>query len=310
MTSRAIVQSSATATLAAAIARDGCAAMRGALTASELEPFRAAIARAIDADARERLARGEITELCSGAPFERRLDLLERQRGGRGRRAWNSIAFCAELHRLITHPAILDPLAEILGDGIAFNGDYHLRPKLPGGEATVFHWHRDSQYFGPLSDDLLIITAMVALVDTDEENGCLWLAPGSQRWPRVDGQPGPALDAEVTARATASGRPVEPCPQRAGDVLLFTNQVFHGSFMNRASTIRWTIDLRYSAAAELLDLAEDRDATRFRRRLEGIGYTPFRARGSDRPATTWEEWRDAHLARNPQGLQRMDRFGD
>jgi ectoine hydroxylase-related dioxygenase (phytanoyl-CoA dioxygenase family) len=288
-----------------AIDADGYAIVRGAIPAADLEPFRAAIARAIDGHARELHARGEIVDLHQDAPFERRLALLHVERDPR-LRAWNSIAFTPELHALITHPRLLDAVAAILGPEVAFNGDYHLRPKLPRSAASIFHWHQDSQYFGPLTERLLILTAMVALVDTDEDNGCLWLAPGSHRWALESGQPGPALDAKVVERAAAGGRPVVACPLRRGDVVIFGNLTHHGSFANRSGDIRWTIDLRYSAAADLL--GADGDGARFRQRLEGIGYTPFLARSHERIATSWEEWRAQHLARNPSGLARMDRY--
>jgi ectoine hydroxylase-related dioxygenase (phytanoyl-CoA dioxygenase family) len=288
-----------------ALEADGYAIIRGALADEALAAFRAVIEGAVDARARELHRRGEIDDLREDEPFERRMALIH---GGRdpGLRAWNSVAFTRELHALITQPRLLDAIEAALGPEIAFDGDYHLRPKLPRSPAGIVHWHQDSQYFGPLSERLLILTAVVALVDATEENGCLWVAPGSHRWGVEREPPGLALDAKVVERATSTGRPVVACPLRRGDVLLFGNLLQHGSFLNRGDGIRWTIDLRYSAAGALLDA--DGDGARFRERLECLGYTPFLARGRGRRPTSWEEWRARHLARNPSGLARMDRY--
>ncbi len=251
--------------------------------------------------------RGEIVDAHADAPFDRRLARLVDGRDPR-LRAWNSACFAPALHRLITAPGILDPLEALLGGEIAFNGDYHLRPKLPGSDAGIAHWHQDSQYFGPETAELRILTVMVALVDTTEENGCLWVAPGSHQWGFEPIAPDAGTEDRVRRRSVAEGRALRPCLLRAGDILVFSNLTYHGSQANRSGGIRWTIDLRYSAAPAFLDDHAGCPASRFRRHLNAIGYTPFLARSRRGPACTWDEWQSQHLERNAQGLARMDRY--
>jgi phytanoyl-CoA hydroxylase len=270
-----------------------------------LESIRGVISTAVDHYARTTCV-GEHAQLYADAPFDRRLALVVKDRDP-GFRAWNSVLFSKELHSLITLPELCDPVRELLGPEICFNGDYHLRPKLPRAKASEIPWHNDSLYFGETSNHLHILTVVVPLVENTRENGCIYIAPGSHGWGALEGPLGPALDEQVVTRAEAEGRPIEPCLMQCGDVLIFGNKTFHASFSNTSPGIRWTIDLRYCEASQLLD-GEQAPGHLFRQKLESIGYSPFIVPGDSQGGLSWDEWREVHLRRNNNDLNRMNRY--
>ncbi len=71
------------------------------------------------------------------------------------------------------------------------------------------------------------------LVDVDPVNGCMDVLPGSHRGdtpPRTPGTPQPYR---------GTGRPTTvPVPMRAGDVMIFSQKLFHASPPNRGKAIR------------------------------------------------------------------------
>ena len=222
---------------------DGYFIVRGALPDAMLQPIRDLIDRNVDAHARELHAEGAIESMHADASFERRLALLYRDSESR-MRSWNTFLFSPELYGLVRNRAILDALQPLLGEEISFNGDYHLRPKLPGSTNTAFPMHQDSQYYGPETGHILVISVWIPLVDVDERNGCLWLIPGSHKWGLLPGarraDHNMVSFEDVEQRGTAV-----PEPMRCGDFLAFHNLTFHGSKVNRSDGVRWSVDVRF-----------------------------------------------------------------
>ncbi len=122
--------------------------------------------------------KGEVNDIFAELPFEKRLVALSRK-SERRLRSWNNVALCKGLFDVICQPAIIEVLTPILGHDFGFNGDYHLRPKLPNSRYTAFPWHQDSQYYSQESKFAKIITVWISLVDVDQQNGCLQVLPGS-----------------------------------------------------------------------------------------------------------------------------------
>ena len=169
--------------------RDGCLLVRNAVPSADLDPLIAHIEEAIDEYAQSLRAKGEISDIHEDLPFPDRLVALNRGTEER-LRSWNNIAMGEGLYNVICHPGITRALLPILGPGFGFNGDYHVRPKLPNSSYTAFPWHQDSQYYGADSQHALIVTVWIPLVDVDERNGCLQVMPGSQTWGLLHGQRG------------------------------------------------------------------------------------------------------------------------
>ena len=78
---------------------------------------------------------------------------------------------------LARETAILDRVAVLIGENFDVFGTKFF-PKLPNG-GTSTGWHQDSFYFGTDTDR--IISCGIYLEDSDVENGCLRVVPGSHR---------------------------------------------------------------------------------------------------------------------------------
>jgi phytanoyl-CoA hydroxylase len=150
----------------------------------------------------------------------------------------------------LLHPRMLDVLEAIIGpDVLALQSMLFFNPPGMGGQG----WHQDSYYILTYPDTL--IGAWIALETADEENGCLWVLPGSHHEP-IYPTPNPHghvhaggafedlhtvenvshLDDEVNtlARVAHQYPPAIPVPMEAGDVLFFDGHILHRSFPNRS----------------------------------------------------------------------------
>ena len=259
--------------------RDGFLFVRGLLQDRDLEPLRRVITAQVDREARQKQDAGAIDDLHENAPFERRL--YEVCRGiKRNSGNWNQEVFSRELYDFGTNPAILDLVESILGPEIQFNGDYWVRSKLPHESLTTYPWHQDSGYYGDATEKHHILSLWIPLVDVNEVNGCMQMMPGSHRWgllPAMDDGDGhlqPREEIEKRGQCVAATMEV-------GDVLAFHNLTFHRSTMNRSDSIRWSIDLRYSAIGVPLDWL-------FKNCINGF---VARSRSNPGQVDSWEDWR-------------------
>ena len=125
----------------------------------------------------------------------------------------------------------------------------------PPGTGKPIAWHQDSWYFsnmyissiGDTIEDASIGT-WLALDDADEENGCLWVIPGSHRLGVVEHEDVESdeyflqkrvfVDDEMEAR----GIPVE-VPK--GALVVFNNALLHRSTVNRSNRFRRAYIVHY-----------------------------------------------------------------
>lgn len=219
-----------------------------------LGPIKELINKNVDLHAQELMKKGELTELYQEAPFETRLALLYKNTESR-MRSWNHFLFSRELFNLIRYPGILDFLEPILGPEISFNGDYHLRPKLPSNTYTSFPLHQDSQYYGSKTEPITIVTIWIPLIDVNEKNGCLWVIPGSHKWGLLPSARGEDQNMRSFENVEERGDPV-PIPMNYGDILAFHNLTFHASKVNNSNSVRWSTDIRYRSTPGHIKLSK------------------------------------------------------
>jgi hypothetical protein len=156
--------------------------------------------------------------------------------------------------RFFLQPRILDVLEALIGpDVLALQTMLFFNPPGKGGQG----WHQDSYYITTYPDTL--IGVWLALEPADEENGCLWVAPGSHCetvYPSPDPDEGfvhaqgafanlhpvrnvSHLDNSVNTLSqvalTYESVPVEVDP---GDVVFFHGHLLHRSYPNRTQN-RW-----------------------------------------------------------------------
>lgn len=126
---------------------------------------------------------------------------------------------------------------ELLGPNVCFTHQQFVSKGADAGEGSDVPWHQDSGYgrLEPPSD----LTVWIALTDTDEDNGCLHVLPGSHRNGLEEHGPvGRLLGAEVEDQGV-------PVPMKQGDALLFGGLLMHRSLPNRTARARHAMYLRY-----------------------------------------------------------------
>lgn len=149
--------------------------------------------------------------------------------------------------RFLLHPRIVDVLEALIGpDVLALQTMLFF--KQPGQAGQGFH--QDSYYI-PTQPDTLI-GAWLAIDPADEENGCLWMTPGSQHepiYPDCDGatQQGDTILSDIESIKAASHPDIEvntlarialeygkevKVEAEPGDVIFFGGHVFHRSHQN------------------------------------------------------------------------------
>ncbi|MBB6730199.1 phytanoyl-CoA dioxygenase family protein [Cohnella zeiphila] len=181
----------------------------------------------------------------------------------------------AAAERGMLNPLILDVIEALVGpDVYALQSMMFLNPPGRGGQG----WHQDACYIKTHPDTL--IGAWIALERADEENGCLWVAPGSNHEPiyppagfgggnvhALDSfsdlhevQNVSHLDDEVNtlSKVVANYPPPIPVVLEPGDVLFFHSHLFHRSYPNKtADRFRRSYVCHYCNARSLVPWDHD-----------------------------------------------------
>ncbi len=217
---------------------------------ADLQPVIEEIDREVDWRARRLVAKGELSQPYDECGFETRLARISSETDKIAVSIWNGILHGPAIFDLISHPRLVDVAEQLCGSAeIVASSVYRLRPKIPNYGYGAVPWHQDSGYFEPYCDNALILTAWLPLVDATNENGCMWVIPGSHRLPVVRHRRSPTGNyLEIEEQDLPPGDRV-CCPLRKGGALLITNRTIHGSFLNRTEIVRWSMDLRYQSAA-------------------------------------------------------------
>lgn len=129
---------------------------------------------------------------------------------------------------LAKEPAILDLVEPLIGPNIDMFGSKFFPMRTAG--ATSTGWHQDNHYFGTNSHR--VVSCAIYLEETDRDNGCLMVLPGSHRTgelvPHESGQGGMAHG--QWARVDESQAVDVICPP--GTVVLFSANLLHGARPN------------------------------------------------------------------------------
>ncbi|MBB3107995.1 chlorinating enzyme [Paenibacillus phyllosphaerae] len=220
--------------------RDGFVKVEGLIDPIEIERYRLWAERLrIENEAKRELASVESTDPLKAEFAEKtRVHMISRQH--------------REGEELMLHPRVLDVLEALVGpDVYALQSMLFFNPPGRGGQG----WHQDAYYIKTHPDTL--VGAWIALEDADEENGCLWVAPGSNHEPIYppESRHGGSVHAEgafadlhpvsnvshlddevnTLAKVVANYPPPISVPMKPGDVLFFHSHLFHRSFPNRTA---------------------------------------------------------------------------
>jgi hypothetical protein len=150
------------------------------------------------------------------------------------------------LDELMRLPTILDAVEGILGPDIMVHSSsfFIKEPHDPG----YVSWHQDGHYWGLNSDD--VVTAWVALLDSDTENGAMRVIPGTHltHMPHVDtfAKNNMLSRGQEIAVDIGDQKWVE-LDLKAGEISLHHVSIIHGSEPNNSDRRRIGFAIRYIA---------------------------------------------------------------
>lgn len=169
--------------------------------------------------------------------------------GGRTvRRLLQACARDALFRQWATSPEIASRLHQLLGSSLELSQAHHncVMTKNPAFSSAT-GWHQDIRYWSFQKPEL--ISVWIALGPEHEENGCLWLVPGSHRMEfrreqydedrffRADIEENrKILEAKVTAELDE------------GDVLFFHCRLLHAAGQNRTAMTKFAAVFTYHPA--------------------------------------------------------------
>jgi ectoine hydroxylase-related dioxygenase (phytanoyl-CoA dioxygenase family) len=197
-------------------------------------------------DALDRLFKGEIDGV--GGYFDPKLNNFEGALAMR--RVVNAWWVNDEVRDLVLDPGMGRICARLMGvEGARLWSDQVLS-KPGGGKQNVtvegnVGWHQDHSYWR-ISSTTNMITAWVALQDTDLSNGGMRTIVGSNKWGEVEGSDGfydkdlDSLRARFESKAKTAWLD-EPCILKAGQASFHHALTFHASETNRTDAPRMSV---------------------------------------------------------------------
>jgi hypothetical protein len=229
---------------------DGYVIVRGLIEPDVRDAVMTESSALVDVLADGLVAEGKTSSTFDDAPFDKRMMRLYE-----GRAHETPTIFRPELHRagffrLFGHSGLLDHAEEVLGPEVRLYPNYSVRPKLPENERTLVLWHQDAGYTADGADVLRMLNVWTPLVPATRENGCMEIVPGSHRQGVVRHEKDEyylriADDVILPLEERAVAIECDP-----GDVVLFSNLVFHRGLPNHSDHIRWSLDFRYQDATQ------------------------------------------------------------
>ena len=178
--------------------------------------------------------------------YLKKIETFEAQHDGRWPRALSHKphVILTWLDELIRHPAILDPVQDIIGpDILCWSSRFFIKDGNDGGFVS---WHQDLPYWG-LDFSENILTAWVAFTPATRGNGVMKVMPGSHHKlvPHKDGAASNLLQrGQEIALAVDEAKAVhmELAP---GEMSLHHGLIWHGSVENQSNARRVGYAIRY-----------------------------------------------------------------
>ena len=150
---------------------------------------------------------------------------------------------------LATHPTILDAVEALIGPNFLLLATHFFNKYGEGEQAEAFvAWHQDVTFWG--LEPPYAITAWYAVDDSDAENGCMQVIPGTQvSGVLAHGKAGQvgnllSINQEVQVTPDEAAQAVN-MPLKSGQISLHDGTLIHGSLPNRSNRRRCGLTLRY-----------------------------------------------------------------
>jgi ectoine hydroxylase-related dioxygenase (phytanoyl-CoA dioxygenase family) len=244
--------------LAEDFGEQGYVILRDFIKSEEVEQAKAAVMEITEEHIEDLFQRGKIENKLESEPWETRLARIYENCSEATSAPLKE--FKTELHKkglfsLFGNPRLLDAVEQILGPEIRLFPNYMVRPKLPDHEATRVLWHQDAGYTFHLSqngkvDQVNMVNIWASFVPATTENGCMQFIPKTHKLglvEHVEKEHYLEMDQEVLRPLLDQAIDIEMNP---GDVVLFSNLLFHQGLANQSQSIRWSADWRYQDATQ------------------------------------------------------------
>jgi len=149
------------------------------------------------------------------------------------------------VHSLVSHPAILDAIEDLIGpDILVYTSTWFIKEPE---SAAIAAWHQDATYFG--LRPYVHVTAWLALTEATAENGCMEFLPGSHHGGQREHRAG-VVAASVNRAGqaivgTVDDRPAVHASLHAGEFSLHHTLCLHRSQPNQSSGRRVGLAISY-----------------------------------------------------------------
>ena len=164
---------------------------------------------------------------------------------------WNSYEItnwhkhCRSVYDLVTNSRILDYVQDLLGETLILRHS-HFFAKLPGDGKRV-SWHQDASYW-PLTPSK-VVSAWLAIDDTDVENGAMQVIPGSHKNAQVAFEKSSKTENNVLNQTVHHPEKYGDDPVslklKAGQMSLHSDWILHGSEPNMSTRRRCGLAMRF-----------------------------------------------------------------
>ena len=147
--------------------------------------------------------------------------------------------------RLAEDPRILSLIEDYVKPGIALFSA-KLISKGPNEPNNVCHWHQDEAYWHTYSESQCRMSIWLPLQDTDKQNGCLRVIPGThKKGVIIPHQPRKSRNYGACRLSFLPGERELPntfyCEVPAGSAVLFSNKLCHSSLGNYTNQHRFIL---------------------------------------------------------------------
>ena len=239
---------------------EGYVILRGLVEPQVVAEARADLDGLVDQLAAGLIREGSVQSSFADEPFDTRIYRLFRDCLDQAPQSFRRELHLPGIFGYFFHPELLDLVESVLGSEIRLYPNYTVRPKLPDWEGTRIWWHQDGGYTHFVHTDdsvrhddveeLRMLNVWSPLVPAREENGCMQFVPGSHKLGVVPHISRRYYLEIVDPRYTPLFKRAVSIELDPGDVVLFSNLLFHQGLPNRSRTVRWNLDWRYQDARQ------------------------------------------------------------
>ena len=151
------------------------------------------------------------------------------------------------LAALVNDPRAWGPCADIIDQTRLSLFSDKMNVKRPGG--APFPWHQEGPYWAYGAEDLEnVVTLIIYLDDAHEDNGCLWVIPGTHRYGALESLKDRGTLGRLYTDVDRLEEKPFPIALPAGSIAWFHRDIVHGSQTNRSSEDRRAFLLAYQPA--------------------------------------------------------------